>query len=239
VFCNNSLHPCCKRSFHNQPSVASAAENERLAGTCASLLENVGINPCSRYLNAYGEDRVRAAPAVSCAMSTRKCAHEHTGSAGASRPSLRNGFTACFVLSPENGSFASVAREMLSPLADLTPAPQRQNHTTSPYASATLVSRGLGVHRIPPRIRDDRERPSSCGDDGRSYALDLGEKGSEKFLLIGNYRLDVISVNPNMICPSGSQIKFVLWRSAFWRFLSGDQFWRARRPSQLPAVRSG
>jgi len=31
--------------------------------------------------------------------------------AGAFRPSLRNGFTAYFVLFPENGSFASVARE--------------------------------------------------------------------------------------------------------------------------------
>ncbi|WP_245509703.1 ABC transporter ATP-binding protein, partial [Bradyrhizobium vignae] len=42
------------RSFHNQPSVAFAAESERLGGTCASLLENVRINRCSRYLNAYG-----------------------------------------------------------------------------------------------------------------------------------------------------------------------------------------
>jgi len=53
---------------------------------------------------------VLAAPAVPravCALA--KDAHEHTGSAEASRPSLRNGFTACFVLSPENGSFASVA----------------------------------------------------------------------------------------------------------------------------------
>jgi hypothetical protein len=172
-------------------------------------------------------------------MSTRKCAHEHTGSAEASRPSLRNGFTAYFVLFPENGSFASVARETLSPLVGLTPAPRRQNHTTSPYASATLVSYDLGVHRISPRVSDDGQRPSSRGDDGRSYALDLGENGSEKFLLIRNYRLDVISVNPNMIYPSGSQIKFVLWRSAFWRFLSGDQFWRARSPNQFPAVRSG
>ncbi|SPP96792.1 protein of unknown function [Bradyrhizobium vignae] len=53
MFCNNSLHPCYKRSFHNQPSVAFAAESERLGGTCASLLENVRINRCSRYLNAY------------------------------------------------------------------------------------------------------------------------------------------------------------------------------------------
>ena len=124
-----------------------------------------------------------------------KSAHEHTGSAGASRPSLRNGFTAYFVLFPENGSFASVAPEKLSFLADLTPAPRRQNHTTSPYASAALVSRDLGVHRIPPRIRDDRERPSSCGDDGTEYASDLGKKGSEKFLIFRNCSLDMISVN--------------------------------------------
>src|SRR4029453_2002348 len=34
--------------------------------------------------------------------------------AAAFRPSLRNGFTAYFVLFPENGSFASVALEKLS-----------------------------------------------------------------------------------------------------------------------------
>jgi hypothetical protein len=40
-----------------------------------------------------GEDRVRAAPEVSCALGRRKCAHEHTGSAETLRPSLRSGFT--------------------------------------------------------------------------------------------------------------------------------------------------
>ena len=138
---------------------------------------------------------MRAAPAVPCANADRKRAHEHTGSAEASRPSLRNGFTAYFDLSPENGSFASVAPEKLSFLVDLTPAPRRQDQTTSPYASATLVRRGLGVHRISPRIRDDRERPSSCGDDGLIYALDLGEKGSGIFLIFRNYRLDMTSAN--------------------------------------------
>ena len=39
----------------------------------------------------------------------RENAHEHTGSAENIRHSLRNGFTAYNVLSPENGSFASVA----------------------------------------------------------------------------------------------------------------------------------
>ena len=57
-----------------------------------------------------GEDRVRAAPAVSRAKThIAKSAHEHTGSAEAVRPSLRNGFTAYFVLSPARpGLFVTV-----------------------------------------------------------------------------------------------------------------------------------
>jgi hypothetical protein len=52
------------------------------------------------------EDRVRAAPAVSCAIvHHKKCAHEHTGSAETLRPSLRNGFTTYIVLSLVNRSF--------------------------------------------------------------------------------------------------------------------------------------
>ena len=50
------------------------------------------------------EDRVRAAPAVSCAMCTEKCAHEHTGPAESIRPSLRNGLTAYGALSLETNS---------------------------------------------------------------------------------------------------------------------------------------
>src|SRR5260370_38330500 len=41
-------------------------------------------------------------------------AHEHTGSAEALRPSLRNGFTAYIVLSPVNGFLATVALEKLA-----------------------------------------------------------------------------------------------------------------------------
>src|ERR1700682_1373766 len=51
---------------------------------------------------------MRAAPAVSCAMCTKRCAHEHTGSAEAIRHSLRNGFTAYSVLSPVIGFLATV-----------------------------------------------------------------------------------------------------------------------------------
>ena len=57
---------------------------------------------------------MRAAPAVSRAIAHRERAHEHTGSAETLRPSLRSGFTAYFVLSPVNGSFATVAPKKLA-----------------------------------------------------------------------------------------------------------------------------
>jgi hypothetical protein len=50
------------------------------------------------------ERRVLAAPAVSRAICAQEHAHEHTGTVGASRHSLRNGFTAYAVLSPATNS---------------------------------------------------------------------------------------------------------------------------------------
>jgi len=41
----------------------------------------------------------------------------------------------------------------------LTPASRRQDHTTSPSASARFVKRATSVHRIPSRVRDDRDTP--------------------------------------------------------------------------------
>jgi hypothetical protein len=43
--------------------------------------------------------------------------------------------------------------------ANLTPASGRQDHTASPSAPAAPVLRRHCVHRIPPRVRDDREPP--------------------------------------------------------------------------------
>ncbi|WP_315806191.1 MULTISPECIES: hypothetical protein, partial [unclassified Bradyrhizobium] len=50
--------------------------------TFASLLENASINRCSRYLNAYGECRVKASPMAR--LQQRKQAAVTTGSAGSS-----------------------------------------------------------------------------------------------------------------------------------------------------------
>ena len=57
---------------------------------------------------------------------------------------------------------------------NLTPAPRRQDHTTSPSASRALVCCTFRVHRIPPRVRDDRERPS-CRAGRRINGLIWGE----------------------------------------------------------------
>src|SRR5258708_16445183 len=63
----------------------------------------------SRPLEMRGrrECRMRAAPAIPCAMVLSMRARAYRA-AEAIRHSLRNGFTAYNVLSPENGSFASV-----------------------------------------------------------------------------------------------------------------------------------
>ncbi len=71
------------------------------------------------------EDRVLAAPAVSRAICANKNAHEHTGQREHSGLSLRNGFTAYFVLFPVNGFLATVAaRKTFAQLSASTAAPE-------------------------------------------------------------------------------------------------------------------
>ncbi len=81
---------------------------------------------------------------------TKECAHEHTGSAEAIRPSLRNGFNGLFRTLPGDRAFLSPSpRENRRgprpvgptlPSRDLTPASRRQDHTTSPSAAVLRQS---------------------------------------------------------------------------------------------------
>ena len=71
------------------------------------------------------------------------------------------------------------------------PASGHQNHTTSPSASAPFVKGAIRVHRIPPRVRDDRDTPLS-GTRRRGYSFDLGEAGTEMFLQMGLDRANQI-----------------------------------------------
>jgi hypothetical protein len=62
----------------------------------------------------------------------------------------------------------------------LTPASRRQDHTTSPSASRTVVKGAIRVHRIPPHVDDVRNAPLS-GRDGAGYGFDLGLTRREIF----------------------------------------------------------
>src|SRR4029078_4393208 len=144
---------------------------------------------------AQGRPGARCTRGLVCNVH-EKCAHEHTGPAESIRPSLRNGFTAYSVLSPENGSFASVAPQKLLPPGALTPAPRRQDHTPLPYASAAIVCRSFRVHRSPSHVRDDHDTPLWAGRDGDGYSPDLAFGKSEIFFISG---LDTISENRNAL----------------------------------------
>src|SRR5260370_42308908 len=100
--------------------------------------------------------------------------------------------TVSFVLSPVTGLFCH-RRPRKLPSANLTPASGRQDHTTSPSASALFVKSAASVHRIPSRVRDDRERPSERRDGGSSRS-DLPDVRRRIFLLRG---LD----DPNHVDP--------------------------------------
>src|SRR5438876_3137059 len=63
-----------------------------------------------RNWRAQGRPGACCTRGLACDLRKQKCTRAYRA-AGAFRPSLRNGFTAYFVLSPVNGSFATVARE--------------------------------------------------------------------------------------------------------------------------------
>src|SRR4029078_395833 len=132
---------------------------------------------------AQGRPGARCTRGLVCNVH-EKCAHEHTGPAESIRPSLRNGFTAYSVLSPENGSFASVAPQKLLPLGVLTPAPRRQDHTPLPYASAAIVCRSFRVHRIPVPRSCRARAPLWSGRDGDRYAS-IRSSDKAKYFLSG------------------------------------------------------
>jgi len=123
------------------------------------------------------ECRVRAAPAVSCAKSTKESAHEQTGSAEAIRHSLRNGLTAYVELSPATNSSCHRRCRLEAETIRLDRDRHRQfdtsngcqDHTILPYAKAPFVLRAMvrsretrpanpfarrrcRVHRIPSRV---------------------------------------------------------------------------------------
>ena len=98
--------------------------------------------------------------------------------------------------------------------ANLTPASRRQDHTTWPSASsAHLVKSATRVHRIPSRVRDDRDTPLHGDGTVRVVEVIWVKKEAENFC--GQHwtgRIELIprknfssSVIPN--CHSGAPQK--------------------------------
>jgi hypothetical protein len=96
----------------------------------------------------------RARSLAWCVKNTRVSHHGRAGSPGIPRAMV---LTVSFVLSPVIGLVCH--RRPADYPQSLTPASRRQDHTTSPSAVAPFVRSAISVHRIPPRVRDDREPP--------------------------------------------------------------------------------
>jgi hypothetical protein len=140
-----------------------------LATRCARVLQLTSApkrRGRSHLKGGCREDRVRAAPAVSCAKCTKENAHEHTGSAEAVRPSLRNGSTAYFVLSLATGLFCHHRR------ADTSARLDASNGASGPHDFAVRKPRRSSARKkrattwlastaSRPNVRDDGQRPSS------------------------------------------------------------------------------
>jgi hypothetical protein len=131
-----------------------------LAARCARALRR--LLPSIRT-RGRRESRVRAAPAVSCAGMHKET---HTSIQVQRRQSglpCAVGY-GLFRALPGDRAFLPPSSLRNLFLKNLTPASGRQDHTASPSARVALVSRNSRVHRIPPRVRDDREPPLSSGE---------------------------------------------------------------------------
>jgi hypothetical protein len=113
--------------------------------------------------SALSNQRAQGMPGARCAR-CRVCGgrkHKSTRVSqvtGNTRHSPRNGFTVSFVLSPVIGLLTPVTGEVTS--ANLTPAPRRQDHTTSPSASAPFVKSASASTASRPAFVTIASRPS-------------------------------------------------------------------------------
>jgi hypothetical protein len=131
----------------------------------------------------------------------------------------RNGFNGFLRALP--GDRAVLPPSLTDCSANLTPASGRQDHTTSPSASASFV-RAL---RAPDAaastasrsyVRDDRETPLCVGRDVGSCRDDLGLRGSGIFLRRGMDRLmgDLPVGQDRMQAATESRLRCALVRTA-------------------------
>jgi hypothetical protein len=131
---------------------------------------------------AWGMPGARCTRSLVCSVLV---AHEcrHHGRTGTPGIPARNGFNGFLRTLPGDRAFLSPSPALV--LADLAPASRRQDHTTSPSASAPFVNQRCRVHRIPSPTSVTIAKRPSVGRDGWRYRSDLGQAGIEIFLQPG------------------------------------------------------
>ena len=138
----------------------SASSHARFRDLAACFAR--GLPSAWRSLQSEGAGMPGAQCARSRACSVENTRVSHHGHTGNTRHSPRNGFNGFLRALPGDRALLSPSPALLS--ANLTPASRRQDHTTSPSASAPLVKLRISVHRIPCRVDDVGQRPSVAGD---------------------------------------------------------------------------
>jgi hypothetical protein len=176
---------------------------------------------------------VPSAPAASCAKWVVKDAHEYSQRSHRKSPGIpaRNGFTAYFVLSPaiglschrrladigtsarsgsrtsarlDAGVEASGPHDFAVRFSAVRLRAQGIAHGSIKPALRSHLARGhRRVHRIPPRVNDDGQRPS-VGRDGESHSLILVSE-KQKYFCKGGWTRQMQEAS--LICPSGNRIE--------------------------------
>jgi hypothetical protein len=131
------------------------------AARCARVLR--GIAALAKHREGAGKAGCALHPRSRVQRQNRKRTRAYRFSGG--NPAFpARWVTAYSALSPVTGLSCHRHPRKVLLLANLTPASGRQDHTASPSAPPAIVCRRLRVHRIPPRVRDDREPPLSSGE---------------------------------------------------------------------------
>ena len=128
-----------------------------------------------------------------------KCTRVFTASSPES-PGIpaRNGFNGCFVLSPEIGLFC--LRRRRSELRQLDAGVEASGPHVFAVRFSAARQEHICVHRIPSRVRDDREPPLRWDETtGINEVIWVGRE-EEIFLQMG---LDG-KIKARLICPSGA-----------------------------------
>src|SRR5438874_9555500 len=99
-----------------------------------------------RNQRAQGRPGTCCTRGLACDLRKQSCTRAYRA-AGTLRPSLRNGFTAYFVLFPENGSFASVACASYRTLNASTAAPEPHDFTVRVRRARLAHSASTASHR--------------------------------------------------------------------------------------------